>query len=156
VRRHHKDVPVQFRLVPHEVRPRLKGEHQEWVNMWTRGLMEMVGGPDTAGLTKSQLAAAPVASSQGQGVSFNEVVRHYSHVEGGVHQGVPNSDLSRLLAAIAPTFRETPADAIRVLVPMGIVVVDGLTPLLRRSRQVLKRRKTPHHSTREGAGSSCV
>jgi hypothetical protein len=130
-KRYHPEVDVRFHLAPHTPKspPVLFG--QELEVMWSPGGDSLVGGIETPGLKAHQLVRAAVASSRGTAVSFGAVVKHFAHVEGGVHHGTAESELSQFLFDLAPATHDHPADAVRILIPLARVVINGVRPLCR-------------------------
>ncbi|WP_426733254.1 hypothetical protein [Glutamicibacter sp. 2E12] len=129
VRAARPDVPTNFRIKQWKA----SEEAQERVALsyWLRlGGPELVGGPDYPALTKlKQFVGATVGEVDGQALTVREIVRHYAHVEGGVHFGVPKEPEQLVLRKMAPLLLGRSTGQIEVLAHIGSIVVDALTPL---------------------------
>lgn len=123
------DVPTEFRIKQWSAPERgLDGEELPY--LLRLGGPELVGGPDDPALPKlRQFIGARVGLVQGQPLTVREVVKYYANVEGGVHFGVPDEDVQRVLNQMASLLLGHSNGQIETLAHIGTIVVDALTPL---------------------------
>ncbi len=50
--------------------------------------------------TLRQFRAATIASARGQAITVTDLVKHFAHVEGGVHIGHPSGDIEQMMHTI--------------------------------------------------------
>lgn len=82
----------------------------------------------------SQFRKAPVATSDAQAISVESLVKHFAHVEGGVHVGYPGDDTEDALGAIFGFRSEGWRHGLGLLGDIGFVVAEGLAPLVAADR----------------------
>ena len=102
--------------------------------------------PDTAlarvepvEVTLDQLLAKVVLVHGGHEETVKDLIRHAAHVAGGVHIGTPESEKERLLNELGQRLQLGGySSAIRPLMAIARVVVQGLTPL----REAIEKERT--------------
>lgn len=91
---------------------------------------ELVGKPDNSAVrTAAEFVAARVGLVEGRDLTIRDVVRYYSHVEGGVHFGEPREAGQATLSSLAPLLLGRVTGQIEILAHLGQIVVKALTPL---------------------------
>lgn len=93
IRRVHPDVPVVF-TVGHVRRDR--------VTVTGDSVIGMIEPPQPVELGLKQFLGHPFMQVTGSTITVGDVIRHFAHVDGGVHLGKPQNDSERVLSRVAP------------------------------------------------------
>jgi hypothetical protein len=129
VRAARPEVPTEFRIRQWSA-PEDSQHGEDLPYLLRLGGSELVGGPEDPALPKlKQFIGARVGMVQGRLLTVREVVKYYANVEGGVHFGVPEEDVQRVLSQMAPMLLGRSTGHIGILAHLGAIVVDALTPL---------------------------
>ncbi|WP_420180836.1 hypothetical protein [Paenarthrobacter sp. TA1.8] len=91
----------------------------------------IVAGPDPSSLTLKQFLRTVIGVAEGKDLKVNSVIRYYSHVEGGVHFGVPKEPGEPTLSTMSPMLLGHSTGQLQILGHLGQIVADALEPLHR-------------------------
>jgi hypothetical protein len=130
VRAARREVPVIFRIQSwNDLEDRLAG------NGLTRyfgiGDERIVGGPDPSPLTLKQFLRTVIGVAEGNDLTVKSLIRYYSHVEGGVHFGIPKDPGEPTLSTMSPMLLGHSTGQVQILGHLGQIVADALEPLRR-------------------------
>lgn len=128
VRRNRRKPAVAFPLRPF-VLPGEERDRDGWNLVLAYGNDELVGDADTGALSLKQFLAAPVAAWRGMPLSVLDVIKHYAHVEGGVHLGAPDGEFNQRLIDLFPPLYGRVRDPVQVMVPIARATLIGVQQL---------------------------
>lgn len=77
-----------------------------------------------------QFLRAAVASAQGDAISVGHLIRHFAHVEGGVHVGHPSDASEEALGAIFGFRTDGWRHGLGILADIAFVAAEGMAPLV--------------------------
>jgi hypothetical protein len=123
-----RDVGVRFRVSPYQTPPeaeRMRG--QKLVASFARKSFAPTESSNS--ITLKQFIHTPVAEIYDETVTVKHLIRHYSHVEGGVHFGKPESQAEKFLLAVTPLLIEAADGWMTTLVEVARSTVAALEPL---------------------------
>lgn len=130
VRTVRREVPVTFRIHSwNDLEDRTTGDGL--TRYFGIGDERIVGGPDTSPMPLKQFLRTVVGIAEGADLTVKNVIRYYSHVEGGVHFGKPKEPGEPLLSSMSPMLLGHSAGQIQILAHLGQIVADALEPLRR-------------------------
>jgi len=125
------EVDISFQIVPFSD-PREDPTDPGWGRIKTVvafGRDELVPAVPVTPLGLEEFLQTQVGVVEGLPMSVGSTIRYFSHVEGGVHFGVPKTLPERVLANVTPSFFGYGSVWTDVLGRIGAIAADGLRPL---------------------------